>query len=100
MKAEEVNINSKVMELRSEVSQRTKVPAHAGNRLRKALPNKVQLNGRPTQPYKVTVDWNYQEWDNNELILEISLKNVWQEFLLKKHELEKLTQHTKRKMLT
>ena len=46
MKTEEVNINSKAMELRSEVSQRTKVPAHAGTRLRKALPNKIQLNGK------------------------------------------------------
>ena len=42
MKAEEVHINSKVMESRHEVSQRTKVPAQAGTRLRKVLPNKIQ----------------------------------------------------------
>ena len=46
MKAEEVNINSKVTELRSEVSQRTKVPAHARTRHRKAIPTKFQLNGK------------------------------------------------------
>ena len=46
MKEEEVNINSKVMELRSEVSQRTKVPAHAGTRLRNAPIAKFQLNGK------------------------------------------------------
>ena len=34
------------MELRSEVSQRTKVPAHAGTSPNKALPNKIQLNGK------------------------------------------------------
>ena len=44
MKAEEVNINSKVMELRSDVSQRNKFPAYAGTRLIKALTAKFQLN--------------------------------------------------------
>ena len=46
MKAEEGYINSKVTELRTEVSQRTNVPDNAGMKLRKALPNKIQLNGK------------------------------------------------------
>ena len=44
MKAEEVHINSKIMELKYEVSQRTQVPAKAKTWPKKALPNKIQLN--------------------------------------------------------
>ena len=81
----------------------TEVPAHAATRheaetpatntLREALPDKIQLNGKTytsiqtvkqhQELYKVTMDWNHQEWNNNELILEISLKNIWQEYSLK-----------------
>ena len=65
MKAEEVHINSKVMELRHEVSQRTKVPAQARTRPRKALPNTIQLNGKAYAA------------------IQGSHKNIWQEYSLK-----------------
>ena len=53
IKAEEVDLNSKVTELRSKVSEMTEVPAHklgmrhetpAITMLREAFPNKFQLN--------------------------------------------------------
>ena len=63
------------------------------NTLREALPDKIQLNRKAytsiqtviqhQELYKGTMDWNHKEWNNSELILEISLKNIWLEYSLK-----------------
>ena len=90
MKAEEVHINSKVMELRSEISQRKKILAHAGTRLRKALPNKVQLNGMAYTTIQ----------SDSGLEPPTHLQECMAGYSVKKHELELLIQQNKRKMLT
>ena len=79
-----MNINSKVTELRSEVSQRTKVPAHAGTSLSKTLPSKIQLDGKAYTAIQGDNGLEPPAMGQHELILEISLKNVWQEYSLKK----------------
>ena len=82
MQAKEVHINNKVMELRHEVLWRTQVPAQAGTRPRKTLPNKIQLNRKAYSA------------------VQGSHKIKWQEYSLKKLELELLIQQNKKKMLT